>query len=69
MMSLIIFIGMFYYMLGNISPRKRSTLQCIHLLACITTPMLEKYGFHQVFEPIISDVNKLTDVSAVMYNV
>ena len=62
-MSLLIYIGVFYYMLGNIEPRLRSSLQCIQLLACITIPMLEKYGLHAVLKPFIDDVNKLSNVS------
>lgn len=53
---------MFYYVLGNIEPRLRSALRCIQLIACVTIPDLEKYGFQKVLEPFIHDVNKLSKV-------
>ena len=54
---------MFYYVLGNIAPRLRSALRCIQLIACVTIPYLEKYGFKKVLEPFVHDVNKLSEVS------
>lgn len=54
--------GMFYYMLGNIRPELRSTHRSIQLIACVTSPNLEKYGFHAVLDPFVKDVNKLANV-------
>ena len=56
-------IGMFYYFLGNIRPKLRSALRCTQLIACVTTPILNKYGFEMVLKPFIDEVNKLTEVS------
>lgn len=54
--------GLFYYVLGNIEPRLRSSLRCIQLIACVTTANLQKYGFHSVLDRFIVDVNKLAKV-------
>ena len=51
---------MFYYTLGNLRPELRSTQRSI---ACITCPLLKKYGFEAVLKPFIDDVNILATVS------
>lgn len=56
-------IGCFYYLLGNIEPRLRSVLRCIQLIACVTMPNLQKYGFEMVLKPFIEDANTLSKVS------
>ena len=56
------FIGMFYYTLGNLRPELRSTQRSIQLIACVTSPILEKYGFEAVLRPFIDDVNTLATV-------
>ncbi len=58
--------GVFYYLLGNIEPKLRSTLKCIQLIACVTTENLEKYGFDMVLKPFIQDANILSEVSNCM---
>ena len=50
-------------MLGNIHPKLRSTLRPIQLIAVVTTPNLEEYGFEKVLKPFISDANKLAEAS------
>ena len=57
------YIALFYYVLGNIQPKLRSSLRCIQLIACVTYPNLQKYGFHSVLERFIVDVNKLSKVN------
>lgn len=52
-------------MLGNIQPILRSSLKCIQLIACITTPLLQKYGHLMVLKPFIRDVNQLSEVRVV----
>ena len=54
---------MFYYTLGNLRPELRSTQRSIQLIACITCPLLKKYGFEAVLKPFIDDVNILATVS------
>ena len=57
---------MFYYTLGNIRPELRSTHRAIQLIACVTSPNLEKYGFEAVLRPFIQDVNTLREVCIVL---
>lgn len=59
---LYLYTAVFFYMLGNIQPMLRSSLKCIQLIACITTPLLQKYGYHVVLKPFIRDVNRLPEV-------
>ncbi len=54
------FVGMFYYVLGNIRPELRSTTRTIQLIACVESPILSKYGFTKVLEPFVKDVNTLS---------
>ena len=56
------FTAVFYYVLGNITPVLRSSLKCIQLILCITTPLLQKYGYDEVLRPFIRDVNRLSEV-------
>lgn len=55
--------ALFYYVLGNLHPKLRSTLRCIQLIAAVTYPNLTQYGFKNVLQPFIEDANKLSDVS------
>ena len=57
---------MFYYFLGNIDPKLRSVLKCTQLIACVSVPNLEKYGFENVLKPFIEDANKLAEVRNTM---
>lgn len=54
--------AVFYYMIGNIEPKLRSSLKSIQLVACVTTPLLQKYGYEMVLKPFIHDVNQLSEV-------
>ena len=55
--------AMFYYTLGNIRSELRSTHRAIQLIACVTSPNLNKYGFQDILRPFIEDVNLLREVS------
>lgn len=59
-------VGIFYYMLGNIDPKYRSNLHVIQLLCVVTTPLLKKYGINQILEPLMTDIKELESVSAQM---
>jgi len=59
-------VGIFYYMLGNIDPKHRSNLHVIQLLCVVTTPLLKKYGINQILEPLMTDIKELESVSAQM---
>ena len=49
-------VGLFYFMLGNIPPEKRSTYQAINLIAVCKTKDLKKHGIDQVLKPFIDDL-------------
>ena len=55
-------IGLFYYFLGNITPKLRSVLKSTFLLACVTSKNAEKYGLQPILKPFIEEVNMLTKV-------
>ena len=42
------FIALFYYALGNIPPKYRSSLGAIQLFAVLKTGYLEKYGCNSI---------------------
>ena len=58
--------ALFYYVIGNIRPKLRSSLRVIQLIACVTYPNLWKYGFQKILQPFIDDVNILAKVRAGM---
>lgn len=55
-------VGLFYYLIGNIEPKLRSSLKCIQLIACVSAENLEKYGFDMILKPFIQDANTLSKV-------
>ncbi len=61
-MMFILHVGLFYYLLGNIEPKLRSSLKCIQLIACVSTENLEKYGFDMILKPFIQEANTLSKV-------
>ena len=50
-MMFILHVGLFYYLLGNIEPKLRSSLKCIQLIACVSTENVEKYDDSETFYP------------------
>ena len=60
-------VPLFYYVIGNIHPKLRSSLRAIQLIACVTYPNLRKYGFQKILQPFIDDVNVLAEVSIINY--
>ena len=48
-----------YFMLGNISPRLRSQLKSIQLLAIAKASIVEKYGVKTLLEPFMQDLKIL----------
>ncbi len=60
--------ALFYYVLGNLHPRLRSTLRSIQMIAVVTSSNLAKYGFEKVLQPFIRDANILSKVCACHIN-
>lgn len=50
---------MFYFMLGNINPIKRSKLKGIQLLALCKHTLIKKYGINKIIKPIVEDIKLL----------
>ena len=57
------YIGLFYYILGNLEPRLRSPINSIQLVAVVKTSVIDTYGIDKVLEPFVQDVMKLESVS------
>lgn len=56
---MLLFTAMFYFMLGNINPIKRSKLKGIQLLALCKQTLIKKYGINEVIKPIVEDIKLL----------
>lgn len=54
--------GLFYYQLGNINPKYRSTLHSIQLLAVVKCSYIDKYGVDVILEPMMEAVKELETV-------
>ena len=52
-------LGIVFFTLGNIRPKFRSSLKAIHLVAVVTSPVIEKHGLNKILEPFITDLNNL----------
>ena len=55
-------IGLFYFVLGNLSPRYRSRLSSIQLVIVVENKFIKKYGMNAVLESFIKDVTRLVRV-------
>lgn len=53
------FVGIFYFMLGNLSPKYRSRYSSINLLAICKRKVMTKYSMSSVLRPIIEDLQLL----------
>ncbi len=53
------FVGFFYFTLGNISPKYRSRLSCVNLVAIVKKKLIDKYTMPVILAPFIADVVKL----------
>ena len=55
----VLFLGVFYFTLGNVNPKFRSKLKSIQLAALVRRVHLVKYGMNAVLRPIVDDLKKL----------
>lgn len=51
--------GSFYFTLGNLSPKYRSKLSSIYLVALVKSKFISIYGMDAVLKPFIDDIKKL----------
>ena len=56
------YIGAFYYILGNLKPSLRSKLNNIQLLLLTKYSSVSEYSIDQMLEPIVEDIKKLESV-------
>lgn len=55
-------VGCFYFTIGNIHPKFRSTLKSIQLLALVKNEYLKKYGMCAILRHLVKDIAKLEKV-------
>lgn len=51
--------GAFYFTIGNISPKYRSRLSSIQLLALVKSTLISTYGIDMILKPFVDDIKKL----------
>lgn len=54
--------AIFYYTLGNISPKYRPSLRCIQLLSIVKSTVLQEYGADVILESLMEDLRELEKV-------
>ena len=54
--------GVFYYQLGNLSPKFRSSLNSIHLISIAKSSVIQKYGPDKILQPFMADIMELEKV-------
>ena len=59
--------GLFYYTLGNLPPKLRSSLKSIHLLNVCRYTDIEKYGIDVILEPFVEEIKELEKVFILQY--
>ena len=56
------FLGVFYYTLGNISPKHRSQLKAMQLLAIAKRPVIKKNGCNEILRTFMTQLAQLEQV-------
>ena len=57
-------VAMFYYMLGNIHPKYRSSLHTIQLATVCNTGFLDQYSINEILKPFMRSIDQLESVCA-----
>lgn len=52
-------IGVFYYVLGNLSPKYRSQSHNIQLALIVKCRFIKKYGMDAILKPVVDDILQL----------
>ena len=52
-------LGIVFFILGNVHPKFRSSLNAINLLMCARFSLIEKYGINKILEPFVRDLETL----------
>jgi len=61
--SIFMHTGVFYYQLGNISPKYRSSLKSIHLVTIAKSTIIKKYGPDKILKPFMNAIKELEKVN------
>lgn len=61
------YIGLFYFLLGNIPPKYRSKLNAIQLVAVCKQRYIKEYSMFAVLHPIIQDLKQLVNTPNVLH--
>ena len=56
--------GVFYYQLGNLNPKYRSSLSSIHLVSIAKSSVIQKYGPEKILKPFMDDIKELEKVTS-----
>ena len=56
-------VGVFYYLLGNISPKLRSSLNVIQLVTVVHQSLISYYGMDKILEPFLESIKSFESVS------
>ena len=56
------FVGVFYFMCGNIHPVYRASVRAIHLIAVAKSMDIRRFGCDVLLQPFIEQVNLLGKV-------
>ncbi len=56
---IVMIVGAFYFILGNLRPKLRSHLNNIQLLLLAKYNTVAEFGIDRIMEPIINDIKKL----------
>lgn len=59
---ILLHVGLFYYVLGNISPKYHSSLESIQLLAVANSQVMSEHGRDYILNPIMEDIKVLETV-------
>ena len=61
-MFIILFVGAFYYVLGNLHPKFRQRLSVIQLLALVKSTYIKQYGMKSILHHLLKDFHELDKV-------
>lgn len=59
-MLAIFFLGCFYYVLANLLPEKRSTVDAVQLIAVAKTKDIREHGLDSLLKPFVDEINALS---------
>ncbi len=57
-----VYIGAFYFTIGNLHPKYRQRISNIHLLALVKSLYIKEFGMNTILDLILKDIKKLEKV-------